>query len=67
MALVSLRWFGALMLLFIFAHRNLIHDWPVLRLHLFFISVMGALGFAGFNGMFYVAAHSTTALNIAAS
>jgi len=64
MALVSLRWFGALLLLVVFANRYIRNDWKVLRQHLLFVSFMGALGFASFNGLFYIAAYSTTALNI---
>ena len=31
------------------------------------IALMGALGFTGFNALFYAAAHHTTAINIAIS
>lgn len=64
MALVTLRWLGVVLLVFTFARRYIIRDWPVLRLHLPFVCAMGALGFTVFNGLFYVAAHSTTAVNI---
>ncbi len=64
MLLVSLRWFGAVMLLVVFARKVLIRDWPYLRMHLVPLFLMGALGFATFNALFYVAAYTTTALNI---
>jgi len=64
MLLVSLRWFGAVLLLLVFAHRHVFRDWPTLRGHLPFLAAMGALGFTAFNALFYVAAHSTTAVNI---
>ena len=64
MALVSLRWLGVVILLAAFAHRYVRRDWAVLKNHLLFVSVMGALGLAVFNALFYVAAHTTTALNI---
>jgi len=64
MALVSLRWLGASMLLAIFAHNHLRRDWRILRPRLIFVSAMGVLGFTAFNALFYVAAHYTTAVNI---
>jgi len=64
MAIVSLRWFGVLLLLLVVARRQVRADWPVLRASLPFVIVMGATGFTAFNALFYVAAHSTTAVNI---
>jgi drug/metabolite transporter (DMT)-like permease len=64
MALVSLRWLGALALLLAFAHKQVRRDWPTIRAHLPFVVAMGALGFTAFNALFYVAAHWTTAINI---
>jgi len=64
MAIVSLRWLGVLLLLLVVARKQVRADWPVLRGNLTFVIAMGATGFAGFNAIFYVAAHSTTAVNI---
>lgn len=64
MALVSLRWAGVLILLALFVRKPVQRDWPVLRNHLPFIFTLGAVGFALFNALFYVAAHSTSAVNI---
>jgi len=64
MLLVTLRWLGVVILLLIFARRYLIQDWPILRHHLRYICLMGTLGFTAFNALFYVAAHSTSAINI---
>ena len=64
MALVALRWLGVIILAGVFLPKYVIRDWPVLRLHLRFICAMGAFGFTVFNALFYVAAHSTTAVNI---
>lgn len=64
MLLVSLRWFGAVLLLMVFANQHVRRDWPTLRRHLPFLAAMGGLGFTAFNALFYVAAHSTTAVNI---
>jgi drug/metabolite transporter (DMT)-like permease len=64
MLLVTLRWLSVLILLVLFARKNLVRDWPVLRHHLLFVCLMGTLGFTAFNALFYVAAHSTSAINI---
>lgn len=64
MLLVTLRWLGAVLLMLVFANRYIRRDWPTLRRHLPFLAAMGALGFTSFNALFYVAAHSTTAVNI---
>ena len=64
MALVALRWLGVCSMLAVFALGHLRRDWPRMRARLPFICTMGALGFTSFNALFYMAAHSTTALNI---
>ena len=64
MLLVTLRWLGVLILLLLFARKYLIEDWPVLRHHLVYVGLMGGVGFTMFNALFYIAAHSTSAINI---
>lgn len=64
MQLVMFRWLGVIAFLAVFTREYLFQDWPVLRNHLFFLSVMGALGFTLFNYLFYLAGYYTTALNI---
>jgi drug/metabolite transporter (DMT)-like permease len=64
MALVTLRWLGALALLVLFGRAQVRRDWPAIRARLPFVSAMGSVGFTAFNALFYVAAHSTTAVNI---
>lgn len=64
MLLVSARWLGVMILVALFLRRGLIRDWPVLRRHLPFLALMGATGFTSFNALFYIAAHTTTAVNI---
>ena len=64
MLLVTLRWLGVVLLLLLFARKYLIQDWPILRHHVRYICLMGTLGFTAFNALFYVAAHSTSAINI---
>ena len=48
----------------VFCRARVIRDWPILRRHLPFIFAMGCCGFTIFNGLFYVAGHHTTAINI---
>ncbi len=64
MQLVMFRWLGVVLLMLLFSRNNLLRDWPVLRRHLPFLFLMGALGFTTFNALFYVASHYTTAINI---
>ncbi|NKB78123.1 MAG: EamA family transporter [Gammaproteobacteria bacterium] len=64
MFLVTLRWLGAFILLLIVGRNYARKDWPVLRENLPFLFIMGATGFTIFNVLFYVAAYSTTALNV---
>jgi drug/metabolite transporter (DMT)-like permease len=64
MLLVTLRWVGTLTLVLLIARSRFIADWPVLRRHWRFLIAMGMLGLTAFNGLFYVAAYTTTALNI---
>ena len=64
MQLVTFRWLGVVLLLLVFARRQIIIDWPVLRRHLTFLFLMGSCGFTAFNALFYVAGHYTGAINI---
>ncbi|WP_340148693.1 DMT family transporter [uncultured Sneathiella sp.] len=64
MALVCLRWLLVVVILSMISYRHLRRDWPVLKHCIFYFMVMGAFGFTGFNMLFYLAAHSTTAVNI---
>ncbi len=64
MQLVTFRWLGVLSLLLVFARGHVARDWPLLRAHLPFLFLMGALGFTAFNALFYHAGHYTSAINI---
>jgi len=64
MLLVSLRWLGVLLVLVVVARRQVARNEDVLRAHWRYLAAMGALGFTAFNAIYYVAAHSTTAVNI---
>ena len=62
--IVSARWLGVTLLISLFAHKQIKHDLPILKQHWKFILMMGACGYALFNGLYYVAAHHTTAINL---
>ena len=62
--LVSFRWIGVVILVVLFARGAVARDWPELRRHLPYLLIMGTVGFTAFNTLFYIAAHSTEALNI---
>lgn len=64
MALTGLRWVGVVLLVAVFARGAIAKDWPVMRNHLGFLATLGTLGFAVFNGLFYMAAQTTTAINL---
>ncbi len=63
MLIVSLRWLGVMML-FVFVRQPIYREWEKLKTRLPVLFLMGALGFTLFNALFYLAAHTTTALNI---
>ena len=64
MLLVVLRWAGTVALLCIFAGRQFRQNYPLLKSNIGFLLAMGALGLTAFNALFYVAAYTTTAVNI---
>lgn len=64
MLLVLGRWTGVIILCAAFLGPTVVKDWPVLKTRLPFLFACGALGFTAFNGLFYAAAHTTSALNI---
>ena len=64
MTLVCMRWAAALVPILMVARPSLRRDWPALRARWLYVTVMGALGYTGFNALFYVAAHKTSALNL---
>ena len=62
--MVTLRWAFVVALLFCLYGRTLKRDWPKLKPHVGFLFLMGALGLSLFNGVFYLAAHYTSAINM---
>jgi drug/metabolite transporter (DMT)-like permease len=64
MLLVTLRWFGTVALLLVIGGAQMRRGWPELRRRLPYLAAMGVVGLTGFNALFYLAAHKTTAINI---
>lgn len=64
MTLVSVRWLFSLTLVVAIAMPSLRRDKQVLRAHVGLLLALGAVGFATFNGLLYLSAHYTSALNI---
>ncbi|MBS0344074.1 MAG: DMT family transporter, partial [Proteobacteria bacterium] len=65
MFLTFMRWGISCVALALFARGPIRAHWSTLAPRWRSISLMGALGFTGFNALFYTAAHHTTAINIA--
>ena len=64
MLLVSIRWFGTLILIAIFAWRHIITELPTIRRNLSYTYLMGTVGLGGFGTLIYYSAYTTTAVNI---
>ncbi len=62
--LTCIRWMIACFILLIVARHHLRQDWPVIRRHLPFLFLAGAIGFASFNGFLYTALKYTSAINV---
>jgi drug/metabolite transporter (DMT)-like permease len=63
--LMLLRWIGALLVVLPFAGAQLRADWPTLRRRWWLYLFYGAIGYATFNILVYVAAYYTSGVNIA--
>jgi len=63
MLLNSARWGFALVVLCIIGWPRLSADWPKVRERAVYLLLLGAVGFAGYNGLFYSALLYTSAIN----
>jgi drug/metabolite transporter (DMT)-like permease len=59
----TLRWLIAVLVLLPFSLNALRADWPLVRRHWLFLLFCGAVGFALFNNLLYLALTRTTAIN----
>jgi drug/metabolite transporter (DMT)-like permease len=64
LALTFLRWIIVAGCLLAFYGRRLVEAWSLLKPKLGMVILMAALGFTGFNALFYVASHYTKGVNI---
>jgi len=62
--LTSMRWFFAMAIVIPFALPHLKRELPRLKPHLPFLFALGAIGFALFNNIFYLALNYTSAINV---
>ncbi len=62
--LTSLRWVLVVAVLWPIYGRQLRARWPQIRGRLFGVIMMATMGFTGFNVLYYIAAHHTTAINL---
>lgn len=63
MVIVTVRWVGVAVALYLFNRRQIAPDWPVLRSRLPYLFFMGTLGFTVFSVALYYALIHTTAIN----
>ena len=64
MMLICLRWGFLVILILLIRWKEMLNAWPLIRPKLLWVFLMGGGGLSFFNALFYLAAHTTTALNI---
>ena len=63
--LTWLRWVGACLILIIISRNHIRRDFETIKKHWIFLFLLGAFGFAIFNGLMYLALNHTSAINVA--
>jgi drug/metabolite transporter (DMT)-like permease len=64
MVLTTMRWVIVVAVMLPLTGPQLVTEWPLLREKWLSTVLMGIFGFTAFNGLFYVAAHHTSAVNL---
>ncbi|MDX3807853.1 DMT family transporter [Bosea thiooxidans] len=64
MALTSFRWIGVCLIMHFLLRRQIAEHWPQIKAHWRFLAALGIVGFTAFNTLMYIAAYSTSAVNI---
>jgi drug/metabolite transporter (DMT)-like permease len=64
LTLTTLRWVLVILVLWPIYGRQVRQHWPEVRRRLAGVVLMATLGFTGFNVLYYIAAHHTTAINL---
>lgn len=62
--LTCLRWFVVVLILVFIARKQVKNDWPQIKLNLGYLFILGAIGFALFNNLMYLALTTTSAINV---
>ena len=65
MVLTFSRWSIALIIISIFAHRNIRDDWKIIQKNWFYLLLMGGFGYTAFNFLLYSALKFTSSVNVA--
>ena len=58
MLLVSIRWLGAIILIYLFARRAIVEDLPIIRRNLGYLFLLGTAGLGGFGTLIYYSAYT---------
>ena len=64
MMLIFLRWGFVVLMIAAISGRAMMADWGIIRKKVKWIFLMGGCGLSLFNALFYMAAHSTSAINL---
>jgi drug/metabolite transporter (DMT)-like permease len=64
MMVVTLRWIIVSSVMLVLVWPRFLAEWSLIRKHLWQLAAMAVTGFTAFNSLFYIAAHSTTAVNL---
>ena len=64
MMLIFLRWGVLVILIPLLRWKEMLEAWPLIRPKFLWVFLMGGCGLSFFNALFYLAAHTTTAINI---
>ena len=64
MMVVAMRWVIVVLLLAPLNAKTWADDWKILKSHLGYLFAMGTVGLSAFTGVFFIAAHHTSAINM---
>jgi len=62
-ALATIRWVGAFLVILPFAYKHLVRDWPTITKHWRIMITLGGIGVGTFNTLVYTGVNYTTAIN----
>jgi len=62
-ALATIRWVGAFVVILPFAYKHLVRDWATIKKHWLIMITLGGFGIGTFNTLVYTGVNYTTAIN----